>query len=181
MLGANVAILQNNTVLLTRREDWEIWCLPGGAVDPGESVAEAALREAREETGLHIRLLTLVGLYSRPAWQTYNIALFTAEIVGGELRPQAGEVIDMQFFPLDALPEDLLAGHRQRLADVAAGCGGSMVRTEYIDYPFPPEVDRWAVYRLRDESGMDRRAFYYQHFSEGEMTVDVLKVHHGDD
>ena len=40
-LGVNVAILEDGKILLTRREDFEVWCLPGGGVDDGESVAQA--------------------------------------------------------------------------------------------------------------------------------------------
>ncbi|HXF60662.1 MAG TPA: NUDIX domain-containing protein [Caldilineaceae bacterium] len=76
-LGVNVAIFQDNHILLTKREDFEVWCLPGGAVDPHESLAEAAMREALEETGLTVHLTRLVGVYSQPEWLTGNhIALF---------------------------------------------------------------------------------------------------------
>ena len=63
--GTSVAILKDNRVLLTKREDFEVWCLPGGGVDPGESIPQAAIREAREETGLTVHLTRLVGLYGR--------------------------------------------------------------------------------------------------------------------
>jgi ADP-ribose pyrophosphatase YjhB (NUDIX family) len=65
-LGVNVAVIEDGRVLLTQREDFEVWCLPGGQVESGESLAQAAVREVREETGLHIELLRLVGIYSRP-------------------------------------------------------------------------------------------------------------------
>lgn len=68
MLGVNVAIVSEGRVLLTRREDFDVWCLPGGQVDAGESLAEAARREVREETGLEVRIERLVGMYSGPRW-----------------------------------------------------------------------------------------------------------------
>ncbi|MEP6984348.1 MAG: NUDIX domain-containing protein, partial [Chloroflexota bacterium] len=51
-------------VLLTRRTDNGRWCLPGGAMEAGESLAETCIREVREETGLEVRILRLVGIYS---------------------------------------------------------------------------------------------------------------------
>jgi hypothetical protein len=59
-VGATVAILRDGKLLLTRREDFEVWCLPGGCVDEDESLADAARREAEEETGLKVRLTRLV-------------------------------------------------------------------------------------------------------------------------
>ena len=53
-LAATVAIVQDDKVLLAKREDFEVWCLPGGMVDVGESLAETAVREAHEETGLTV-------------------------------------------------------------------------------------------------------------------------------
>ena len=53
-------------VLLTRRSDNGRWCLPGGAMDPGESAAECCAREVLEETGLVVRVDRLVGVYSTP-------------------------------------------------------------------------------------------------------------------
>ncbi|MFW5692097.1 MAG: NUDIX domain-containing protein, partial [Chloroflexota bacterium] len=46
-MGANVAIIRGDEILLTRREDFEVWCLPGGLTEPGESLAQTARREAR--------------------------------------------------------------------------------------------------------------------------------------
>ena len=53
-------------VLLTRRTDNGRWCLPGGAMDPGESAAECCAREVLEETGLVVRVGRLIGVYSTP-------------------------------------------------------------------------------------------------------------------
>ena len=65
-IGVGVAGLLDGKVLLTQREDFEVWCLPGGAAEEGEAIADAARCEVLEETGLEVRLTRLVGLYSKP-------------------------------------------------------------------------------------------------------------------
>jgi 8-oxo-dGTP pyrophosphatase MutT (NUDIX family) len=67
-LGCSAAIFDESRtrILLTRRADNGEWCLPGGLVEPGESVEETCIREVWEETGLHIKVTQLVGVYSNP-------------------------------------------------------------------------------------------------------------------
>src|SRR5262245_51426716 len=122
VLGVTVAIIDGSQVLLTKREDFEVWCLPGGAVDEGESIAAAAIREAREETGLEIELTRLVGIYSRPkGWRSAHLILFAAHAAGGALQPDPHEVVKVGYFGQDALPAPLLAGHRQQILDALGG------------------------------------------------------------
>ena len=175
-IGVNIAILQNNSILLTLREDYEVWCLPGGHIDSGESFAQAAIREAREETGLDVRLTRFVGTYTRPHWSDglYHVQLFTAEIMGGEMGIQAGETLDIRFFPLDDLPVDMLIGSHHRIQDVIDGLTG-VVKTELTDWPFPGR-DRWQTYQMREESGLSRVEFYRQHFKELTPEQIVIEV-----
>jgi ADP-ribose pyrophosphatase YjhB (NUDIX family) len=170
MLGVNISILQNGKILLTKREDFEVWCLPGGAVDEGESLAQAAIREAREETGLEVELTRLVGLYSRSGWPGagVHIVSFIARPIGGELRADPSEVIEMSYFGPDEIPEDLLWWHKQRIEDAFSGIGGGIVRAQTVDYPFECEITRAEMYRLRDKSGLSRRDFYFE--TLGKMT-----------
>ncbi len=67
-VGASSIIFDESRekVLLTKRTDNGRWCLPGGGMDPGESVEEACVREAYEETGLHVKVTRLVGVYTTP-------------------------------------------------------------------------------------------------------------------
>ncbi|MGW3742807.1 NUDIX hydrolase [Streptomyces sp. NPDC005146] len=90
-----VALNEAGEVLLIHKTDNDLWALPGGGVDVGESVADAAVRETKEETGFDVEVTGLVGLYTNPAHvmayddgevrQQFSIC-FTARIVGGELR-----------------------------------------------------------------------------------------------
>lgn len=153
-LGANVAILDAlDRVLLIEREDFRVWGLPGGMVEPGESVARTAVREAREETGLEVRLLRLVGVYSLPEWVDggNHVVLFTARCVGGALMAGAdGEARDARYFRPDRLPENLLWWHRRRIADALGGVGGSAAWSQQVTSPFPPGVTRQEIYAMRD-------------------------------
>jgi ADP-ribose pyrophosphatase YjhB (NUDIX family) len=160
--GATIAIVERNTLLLTLREDFEVWCMPGGETDPGESLVETARREAREETGLEVEITRLVGVYTRVGWWEHHAFLFAARIVGGALTPDPREVLEACFFPFDALPEHLVTGHHQKIADVISGVTGRFV-TETFSSPPAPMVSRKELYAMRDRSGLSRRDFYLQY------------------
>lgn len=64
--GATVAVLQDRRLLVTRREDNSLWCLPGGGIEPGETFAEAAVREAYEEVGIEVSVDSVLAIYTNP-------------------------------------------------------------------------------------------------------------------
>jgi len=118
-------------VLLIRRGDNGRWCLPGGMMEPGERIAECVVREVREETGLEVVPVRLVGVYSDPA-QTrvtypngdevhFVSVTFECRAVGGALRPDGEESLEVAAFATDALPEALLPAPRMRILDAHAG------------------------------------------------------------
>lgn len=119
----DIIIRQGDAVVLIARKNPPFgWALPGGFVDYGESLEAAAVREAREETGLELRELRQFGAYSDPARDPRRHTLsvvFTAVGVG---TLQAGDdAADARFFPLDALPTPLCFDHAQILDDYRAG------------------------------------------------------------
>lgn len=177
-IGVNVAVLKFNKILLTRREDFNIWCLPGGAVDAGESVAQAALREVREEVGLKVELERLVGIYSEPNWfpDGLHIVLFAARSLDTELHLDPGEVAEAAFFGLDELPEPLIFGHRQRSVDALKGTGGGVVWRQDRNWPFSNQLNRSQLYNLRDQSGLSRREFYLRYLQKCEPNTETLEV-----
>jgi 8-oxo-dGTP pyrophosphatase MutT (NUDIX family) len=160
-LGVNVALLDGGKVLLGLREDFEVWCLPGGHVDAGESLAAAARRELLEETGLEARLHSLVGMYSRPGWigGGFHVALFRGTATGGTLAAQPEEVLDLAWFDVDRLPPALMVGHERRIRDAAAGRHG-LVHSSAAFFPFASLA---AAFAARDASGLSRSAFYAAH------------------
>ena len=163
-IGATAVIVQDNKVLLVKREDFEVWALPGGGVDEGESLAETAVREAYEETGLEVEITHLIGLYSEiGSWSDWHLASFAARIIGGSLKPQVGEVLDLQFFPLDELPEDMFWWHKQHLADFQANSGSSPARRQNV-ISQPGATNRAELYAMRDQSGLTRTEFYHWYY-----------------
>src|SRR3954466_7338418 len=65
--SVNVGVLnEKGELLLIRRTDNENWAMPGGAMDIGETIAEAGVRETREETGIDCEIVRLVGVYTNP-------------------------------------------------------------------------------------------------------------------
>ncbi len=67
MLGSAVCVFDSHErLLLLRRTDNGYWGLPGGAMEPGESLEDTARRETREETGLEVARLSLMGVFSGP-------------------------------------------------------------------------------------------------------------------
>jgi 8-oxo-dGTP diphosphatase len=110
-------VQRDGKVLLVRRGNepgYGLWSMPGGYVDRGEVVEEAAAREVLEETGLEVAVEGLIGLFSQ-AGQPVMVAAFSAREVGGVL--SAGEeALEAEFFPLDDLPPLAFPGDRRIIA-----------------------------------------------------------------
>ena len=130
LVVALVFIRQDDTILLVKQTTGEkFWSLPGGVVEMGESVEQAAVREVREETGLAVRIQRIVGLYSKPDEGSLAVA-FEATVIGGVLRPTVDEIAECRYFALDDLPDHAREHFRQRVDDFAKGVPGAIWRTQ---------------------------------------------------
>jgi ADP-ribose pyrophosphatase YjhB (NUDIX family) len=170
-LAVNVAVIHEDKILLTQRDDFETWILPSGGVEDGESLAQAAIRETKEETGLDVELTGLVGVYSRISnMAPVHAILFTAKPVGGEIKCQEGETIAVEWFAFDELPSPLSAGHKRRIEDALAGASGVAVLQEFKLPEMPKGLSRKELIELRDNSGLSRQDFYMRMFELAELT-----------
>jgi len=105
--------IDGGIVLIRRRNPPPGWALPGGFVDPGETVAQAARREAKEETGLDVELSELLGVYSDPKRDPRGLFTIGTVFVGRASGTPVGgdDAADARVFPLDALPPDIAFDH----------------------------------------------------------------------
>ena len=107
------AIVSNDAghILMVHKTDNRLWALPGGGVDPGESVAEAVVREVLEETGINVSVGRLSGVYTNPRHvmayddgevrQQFSLC-FVATPSGGDLTP-SDETSEVVFVPVAEL------------------------------------------------------------------------------
>lgn len=102
-----VARDQQGRVLLVRHENDDAWVTPGGAVEPTETPADAAVRELWEEAGLEVELTRILGVYGGPEFvvtyrngdrTSYLMVVFEGCPVGGDLRPDGVETLEARYF-----------------------------------------------------------------------------------
>ena len=129
---------EQGRVLLIRRGDGRGWSLPGGVMEPGERIADCAVRETCEETGLEVEPVRLIGIYSDPDVMQITFpngdqahlvsATFECRVIGGKLRADGEESLEVAYFPPDALPEGIVCGHEVRIRDALAGRSEAVFR-----------------------------------------------------
>ena len=113
--------INGGIVLIERKNEPLGWALPGGFVDYGESLEQAAVREAGEETSLEVSNLRLLGCYSDPARDPRLHAISTVFVATGEGTPRAADdAANLAIFPLNAIPAQLCFDHGKILADYAS-------------------------------------------------------------
>ena len=117
-----IPILPDGRIVLIRRSDSGKWGLPGGMIDWGEDIPNAASRELEEETGLKlIKIRRLCGVYSDPKRdpRIHSISVLLEVEAEGELKPEDKlEVLQVKAFTKDELPlGDLSHDHDRQLQD----------------------------------------------------------------
>ena len=116
-VAVGTVILADDHLVLVRRAiepGYGLWVFPGGYVDRGEEVQAAAIREAKEEAGLDVRIDGLLNIYSY-AHRSLIVIVYGATAIGGELCADE-ECLEVKLFPKSEIPWDQLAFHSTRQA-----------------------------------------------------------------
>lgn len=123
-----IVINDAGKILLQKRRDCGKWGFPGGVVELGESLEEAAVREVFEETGLKVKIDSLFGVYSKYFNEYPNgdkvqtiLTMFIAHTEGGIESKQNSETVDLQYFLPNKAPELFIDQHRDIIADLIGG------------------------------------------------------------
>lgn len=113
-----IAEIGDRIVLIERRNFPPGWAIPGGFVEVGERVEDAAVREAREETSLEVELRALLGVYSRPDRDPRGHTISVVYVGRARGEPRADDdAKGVGLFAPDALPAPLAFDHAEILAD----------------------------------------------------------------
>ncbi len=114
--------IEGGIILIKRSKPPPGWAIPGGFVDYGESLEDAVRREAKEETGLDIKLVRQFHTYSDPERDPRHHTVSTIFIATASGKPEAGDdAKEAGIFTKNSLPRDLAFDHRQILNDYFNG------------------------------------------------------------
>ena len=113
-----IEIVSRGIVLVRRKNPPKGWAIPGGFVDYGESLEEAAVREAKEETNLDVKLIRQFHTYSDPKRDPRHHSISTVYIAKAEGIPQAeDDAAEIGIFNESNLPDQIAFDHRSILRD----------------------------------------------------------------
>jgi len=113
-----VEVGKDRLVLIRRKNPPPGWALPGGFVDAGETVEQAAVRETLEETSLRVELVRQFHVYSDPSRDPRGHTVSVVFIGRAQGEPRAADdAAEARTFPVDALPQELAFDHGRILAD----------------------------------------------------------------
>ena len=110
--------LDDGIVLIQRKNPPHGWALPGGFIDYGESVEAAAIREAKEETSLNVKIVHLLGVYSEPNRDPRFHTISVVFVASGSGKPSAADdAEEIGVFSKESLPDNLAFDHGKILKD----------------------------------------------------------------
>ena len=126
---AGIIVFSNRGILLQKRSGVTyrgFWGLPGGHVEPDESIKDALIREVKEEVGLEVTIVKKLGVYhekgrSRGVRYDYMANCFLAKPISGKIQPQLEEVSEARIFGFKEIPKRLAFRHSDMVRDFLNG------------------------------------------------------------
>ncbi len=119
---------EQKRVLLCHRRDYDLWNLPGGTMENGESPWDGLKREVKEETGLEVEISKLAGVYSKPD-KNEVVFSFICKKIGGEIRLN-DEADKIEFFEIDKLPPNTSPKQAERIKDAITDDGKAIFKVQ---------------------------------------------------
>lgn len=107
---SGVLIQKDNTFLLVQEGAAHlrgVWSFPGGKIDEGENPEDAAVREAKEEAGVDVRILEKIGVFQMPGRLQH---LYKAEIIGGKINYPKDELMDCRWVTVEDIEHEKIRG-----------------------------------------------------------------------
>lgn len=117
-----------NRVLLCHRKDYDLWNLPGGALEAGEAPWEGVKREVKEETGLDVEVSKLTGVYGKQDKNEIVFA-FLCKVIDGEITLN-DEADQIHYFDTDKLPANTVPKQVERIQDALANAGEVVLKIQ---------------------------------------------------
>ena len=116
-IGVFAAIFdEENRILFCHRTDYDLWNLPGGALEKSEAPWEGVVREVKEETGLDVEVERLAGIYSKPG-KTEIVFQFVCKVIGGKITLN-DEADRIKYFAFDYIPDNTPPKQVERIKDI---------------------------------------------------------------
>ncbi|MBU0660878.1 NUDIX domain-containing protein [Patescibacteria group bacterium] len=115
-IGCFAIILnEKEEILIVHRNDYDLWNLPGGGMDIGETPEECVIREIKEETGFKAELIKLQGIYTKKDKNTISFS-FICNIIGGKATLN-DEARAIEFVSLKDIPKNFSPNQKERIED----------------------------------------------------------------
>lgn len=119
---------EHGQVLLCHRLDYDLWNLPGGGLEDGESPWQGVIREVKEEVRIEVEVVRLAGVYSKPD-KNEIVFSFACKITGGKITT-SNEADLIKYFPVEEIPKNMSPKQIERIKDALAEKNKTLLKVQ---------------------------------------------------